>query len=56
MRNDCRILFGKPKGKIPFEKPWRVWENNIKMDIKEWVWRVRVGLVFPGIRADGGLL
>ena len=26
---------GKPKGKKPLRKPWRRWEDNVKMGIQE---------------------
>jgi hypothetical protein len=28
------FLMGKPEGKGPFERPWRRWENNIKMSLR----------------------
>jgi hypothetical protein len=34
-RNACRILVGKPEGKIPLERPRRRWVHNIKMDLRE---------------------
>ena len=30
------ILTGKPTGKRPLGRPWRRWENNIRMDL-EWI-------------------
>ena len=30
-----RVLLGKPKGKRPFGRPRRRWEDNIKMDLQE---------------------
>jgi hypothetical protein len=30
-----RVLVGKPEGKRPLGRPRRRWEDNIKMDIKE---------------------
>jgi hypothetical protein len=30
-----RILFGRPEGKRPLERPRRRWEYNIKMDLGE---------------------
>jgi len=30
-----RILLGKLEGKGPFGRPWRGWEDNIKMNLKE---------------------
>jgi hypothetical protein len=29
------FLFGNPEGKRPLERPRRIWEDNIKMDLKE---------------------
>ena len=26
---------GKPEGKIPVGRPWRRWEDNMKMDLQE---------------------
>jgi hypothetical protein len=34
-RNACRILVGKPEGKIPLGRPRRRWVDNIKMDLRE---------------------
>jgi len=30
-----RVLVGKPGGKRPLGRPWRRWEDNIKMDLQE---------------------
>jgi hypothetical protein len=30
-----RVLVGKPEGKRPPGRPWRRWEDNIKMDLLE---------------------
>ena len=30
-----RVLVGKPEGKRPLGRPRRRWEDNIKMDLKE---------------------
>jgi hypothetical protein len=35
MRNEYKILVGYPEGKKPFVRPWRRWDDNIKMDLKE---------------------
>jgi len=29
------VLVGKPEGKRPLGKPWRRWEDNIKMDVQK---------------------
>jgi hypothetical protein len=31
----CRVLVGKLKGKRPFGRPRRGWEDNIKLDLQE---------------------
>lgn len=33
-RNPFRILFRQPEGKRLFGRPWRRWQNNIKMVLK----------------------
>jgi hypothetical protein len=35
MRNAYKPLFGKPEGKIPFGRPRRRWDENIKMDVRK---------------------
>ena len=34
-RGVYRVLVGKPERKRPFGRPWRRWEDNIKMDLQE---------------------
>jgi hypothetical protein len=34
-RNACRILVGKPEGRIPLGRPRRRWVDNIKTDLRE---------------------
>jgi len=34
-RGVYRVLVGKSEGKRPLGRPWRRWENNIKMDLQE---------------------
>jgi hypothetical protein len=34
-RGVYRVLVGRPEGKRPLERPWRKWEENIKMDLRE---------------------
>jgi hypothetical protein len=34
-RNAYRILVGKPEGKRPLGNSRRMWEDNIKMDLRE---------------------
>jgi len=33
MRNEHKILVGKPEGKRPSGRPKRIWEDNIRMDL-----------------------
>ena len=33
-RNASKILTGKPAGKKPLGSPTRVWEDNIRIDLK----------------------
>ena len=37
-RGVYRGLVGKPEGKRPRGRPWRRWEDNIKMDLQEVGW------------------
>ncbi|KAJ4427537.1 hypothetical protein ANN_25185 [Periplaneta americana] len=34
-RNSYRVLVGRPEGKRPLGRPRRIWEDNIKMDLRE---------------------
>ena len=34
-RNACRILVGKPEVMRPLWRPRRIWEDNIKLDLRE---------------------
>ena len=34
-RSAFKILAGKPIGKRPLGRPWRRWEDNIRMDLEE---------------------
>jgi hypothetical protein len=39
-RDLYRGLVGKPEGKRPLGKPWRRWDDNIKMDLQDvGVWK-----------------
>jgi hypothetical protein len=33
-----RALVGKPEGRKPLERPRRRWEDNIKIDLREFGW------------------
>ena len=37
-RGACRVLMGKPQGRIPLGRPRRRWEDNIQMDLREVGW------------------
>jgi hypothetical protein len=37
-RNAYRVLVGKPEGKGPLGRPRHMWEDNIKMDLREMGW------------------
>lgn len=37
-RNACRVLVGSPEGKRPVRRARPVWEDNIKIDLKEIGW------------------
>jgi len=34
-RGFYRVLVEKPEGTRPLGRPWRRWEDNIKMDLQE---------------------
>jgi hypothetical protein len=34
-RDVYRVLVGRPKDKSPLGRPWRRWEDNVKMDLRE---------------------
>jgi len=35
VRNAYKILVGKPEGTRPLGRPRRIWEDNIRMNLKE---------------------
>jgi hypothetical protein len=45
MRNEYRILVGKPEGKRPLEIRWRGWEDGIKWISKKQGMRMRTGFI-----------
>ena len=51
-----KVLLGKPEGKIPFGRPRRIWEDNIKMDLEEVEGVVGTGWRWLRIGTGGGLL
>jgi hypothetical protein len=34
-RKVYKVLVGKPEGKRPLGRPWRWWEDGIRMDLRE---------------------
>jgi hypothetical protein len=38
-RGAYRALVGKPEGRRPLGRPKRIWEDNIKMDLRKVGWR-----------------
>jgi hypothetical protein len=54
-RNMYGVLVGKSEGKRPLGRPWRRWEDGIKMDLREigWGWS---GFSWLRIGMFGGLL
>ena len=51
-----RVLVKKPDGKRPFGRSRRRWEDNIKMDLQEVEWDIRIGLIWLRIGTGGGHL
>jgi hypothetical protein len=51
-----RVLVGRPEGRRPLGRPRRRWEDNIKMDLQEVVWRAWTGLIWHRIGTVGVLL
>jgi hypothetical protein len=39
VRNAYKLLVRKPNGKKPLGRPRRRWEDNIRMDLREIVWK-----------------
>jgi hypothetical protein len=37
-RNAYGILVGEPEAKGPLERPWRMWKDNITMDLRVRGW------------------
>jgi hypothetical protein len=52
-RNAYRALIGKPEEKRPLEKSKRVWENNIRTDLREIGRRVWIGFIWLSIGTNG---
>jgi hypothetical protein len=50
-----RILVARSEERRPLGRPWRMWENNIKMDLQEVGWGAWTGLIWLRIGTGGGL-
>jgi hypothetical protein len=55
-RGAYRILVGRPEGRRPLGRPWRRWEDNIKMDLQDVGWGAWTGLIWLRIGTGGGVL
>jgi hypothetical protein len=55
-RNLYTVLVGKPEGNRPLERPGGRWEDGIRMDLREIVWRLWSGFTCLRIGIVGGLL
>jgi len=55
-RGAYRVLVGRPDRKRPFGRPRSKWEVNIKIVLQEVGWEELSGLLWLGIRKDGGRL
>jgi hypothetical protein len=56
VRGVYRVLFGRPEGKRPVERPRHRWENNIKVDLEKMGSMGRIGFSWLRIGFNGGLL
>jgi len=48
-----RVLVGRPEDKRPTGRPWRRWEDNVKMDLKGIGWEGVEWILLAQIRAGG---
>jgi hypothetical protein len=49
-------VFGETEEKRPFVRPRRIWEDNIKMELKEFGWGAWTGLIWLKIRTGSKLV
>lgn len=56
MRSVFKIVFGKPERNRSLGRPLRKWEDVIRMELKEMVLTMWVGLIRFWIKIGGGLL
>jgi hypothetical protein len=50
------VIAGKPEERRPLGRPWRRWEHNIKINLKEVEWGTLTRSIFFRIGRGGGLL
>jgi hypothetical protein len=55
-RKVYKVLVGKPEGKRPLGRPGRMWEDGIRMDLREIGLEVWIGFDFLRTGTGGGLL
>jgi hypothetical protein len=48
------VLVRKPEGRRPLEGPRHRWEDNIKMDLREFGWGAQTGLIWLRIGTGAG--
>jgi hypothetical protein len=51
-----KVLLGKPEGKRPLGRPGRMWEDGIRMDVREIGWGMWIVFDWLRIETGGGLL
>jgi len=56
MRNAYKIVAGKSRGKIPLGRHTRSWEDNIRKDLRDMVWKVVDWMHLAQDRTSGGIL
>jgi hypothetical protein len=56
MRNGYEIFVGKPEGDRPHVRSRLVWEDNIKMNLREMGWDLWTGYFWLRIATSGWLL
>jgi hypothetical protein len=55
-RKVYKVLVGKPEGKRPLGRPRRMWEDGIRIDLREIGLWVRIGFDWLRTGTGGGLL
>jgi hypothetical protein len=55
-RKVYKVLVGKPEGRRPLGRPRRMWEDGIRMDLREIGWGVWIGFDWLRRGTGGGLL